>query len=391
MAVQNTYSPVASSVTGRQTGSLPQRLLKQLGAVALFYKVLLANGVLVLGATVAGMELARWMNRTAPALETLELVGFVAGVTALSLLINALVLRAAFLPLQRLEETADAVRHGDYGRRAPHSMLSDPTISRLIDTFNAMLEAQGRQRDELAALSSRTLDAQEEERRRIARELHDETAQELTALLVRIRLASAASREPATRERLAELRVTSARVLDGVRRLARELRPTILDDLGLVEAVRACAQDIAAREGLRVAVRANDLDGRLDPARELVLYRVVQEALSNVAKHAGARNVEVTLDRVGGAVVATVSDDGCGFDLATAIDVTPTGQGLGLLGMRERLALVGGELEIDTPLGRGTRVRARVPLPNVEPSIGDKPPVKDKFPSGDTGGVRHAE
>lgn len=162
-----------------------------------------------------------------------------------------------------------------------------------------MLEAQERQRDELAALSSRTLDAQEEERRRIARELHDETAQELTALLLRIRLAANGSREPATRERLAELRVATARTLDGVRRLARELRPTILDDLGLVEAVRACAQDVATREGLQVDVRAHGLDGRLHPTRELVLYRVVQEALSNVAKHADARNVRVTLDRAG--------------------------------------------------------------------------------------------
>ncbi len=346
--------------------TLLQRLLAQLGAVSLFYKVLLANGALVLAATATGMALTGWAGRADSSLRGLQLAGFAAGVAVLSLLINALVLRAAFSPLQRLEETADAVRHGDAGRRAPHSVLSDPTVARLIDTFNAMLEAQERQRDELAALSSRTLDAQEEERRRIARELHDETAQELTALLLRIRLAANGSREPATRERLAELRVATARTLDGVRRLARELRPTILDDLGLVEAVRACAQDVATREGLHVDVCAHGLDGRLHPARELVLYRVVQEALSNVAKHADAHTVRVTLDRAGGDVVATVVDDGRGFDLATAIDVAPTGRGLGLLGMRERLALVGGDLEIDAPLDRGTRVRARVPLSNAE-------------------------
>lgn len=363
MLADNTYPSYARR---RQTGA--QRLLRQLGAVSLFYKALLANGALVLGAALAGIALAGWLFQTGQPLAAWKLAGFAAGVTALTLLVNALVLRAAFLPLQRLEETADAVRRGD-DRRAPHSLLSDPTIARLTDTFNAMLEAQAGQRAQLAALSSRTIDAQEEERRRIARELHDETAQELTALLVRIRLAADGSREPATRERLAALRAATARALEGVRRLARELRPTILDDLGLTEAVRAYAHDTAARGGLRVTVQANGPTGRLDPTRELVLYRVVQEALTNVAKHAGARAAEVTLAREPGAVIATIVDNGRGFAPATLPAATLTGQGLGLLGMRERLALIGGELEIDAQPGGGTRVRATVPLPNAECGI----------------------
>jgi two-component system, NarL family, sensor histidine kinase UhpB len=246
-------------------------------------------------------------------------------------------------------------------------MLSDPTMVRLTDAFNAMLAAQEETRAALAARSSRTLDAQEEERRRIARELHDETAQELTALLVRIRLAADGSREPATRERLAELRAATARVLDGVRRLARELRPTILDDLGLVEAVRAYAQEAGERNHVRIDVRAN-FTSRLDPPRELVLYRVVQEALSNVMKHAEARMVEVTLDRLPTQITATVTDNGRGFDPAVVAVPMPTGQGLGLLGMRERLSLVGGRLVIDARPGYGTLVRAAVPLPPGQPS-----------------------
>ncbi len=153
----------------RRPDVLLRRLLRQLGGVSLFYKVLLANGALVLGTVLAGMALTDWIVRTDPSFGGWEIAGFAAGVTGLSLLVNALVLRAAFLPLQRLEETADAVLRGETGRRAPHSILSDPTIARLTDTFNAMLAAQERQRAELAALSSRTLDAQEEERRRIAR------------------------------------------------------------------------------------------------------------------------------------------------------------------------------------------------------------------------------
>lgn len=339
-----------------------ERLLRVLGAVSLFWKVLLANAVVVLGSVVAGMALASHAAAAGRQGEGWLLAGYAMGVTGLTLLVNALVLRAAFLPLQRLERTADAVRRGDYGRRAPQSLLNDPTIQRLTDAFNAMLAAQEEGRAELAALSSRALDAQEEERRRIARELHDETAQELTALLVRIRLAADGSREPATRERLAELRAAAARVLDGVRRLARELRPTILDDLGLVEAVRAHAQDLSTRGLVRIAVGAEGCDERLDPARELVLYRVIQEALSNAVKHADARAIEVRLARDGDTLAATVSDNGRGFDPATVVVPAPTGQGLGLLGMRERLTLVGGKLELDTRPGGGTTVRATVPL-----------------------------
>ncbi len=343
--------------------SLPERALRALGAVSLFWKVLLANGLLVLGSAIIGMLLSRDVAIAGRPLDRMGLLGFAAGVTALSLIVNALVLRAAFLPLVRLEGTADAVRRGEYGRRAPYSILTDPTIRRVTDAFNAMLAAQEESRAVLTALSSRTLDAQEEERRRIARELHDETAQELTALLVRIRLAADGSREPATRERLAELRAATARILDGVRRVARELRPTILDDLGMVEAVRAYTHDIATRTSLKITVHAGDFNDRLDPTSELVLYRVVQEALSNVVKHADARTVEVTFERRNGVASAVIADNGRGFDQAKMAVPSLSGQGLGLLGMRERLALVGGKLEIETrPGGGGTTVRVMVPL-----------------------------
>ena len=343
----------------------PERALRALGAVSLFWKVLLANGGLVLVSVLAGMVLSREVVAAGRPLEHGGLALFALGVTGLSLLVNAVVLRAAFLPLQRLERTADAVRHGDYRRRAPDSILSDPTLRRLTEAINAMLAAQEEGRLALAALSSRTLDAQEEERRRIARELHDETAQELTALLVRIRLAADGSREPVTRERLAELRAATARILDGVRRLARELRPTILDDLGLVEAVRAYGQEIVARSLLRIEVRATGFGERLDPTRELVLYRVVQEAISNAVKHADARLIEVVLERDANGVLAVVRDNGRGFDSALLAAPMPTGQGLGLIGMRERLGLVGGVFAIDTRPGGGTEVRARVPLEGI--------------------------
>jgi len=358
-ALSQTQQPQRTQPAGRRAAGLARRLLRRALAVSLFYKVLVANGVLVLAATLAGMALTDWIGDACAASRGWEVAGYVLGVTALSLAVNAVVLRAAFLPLEQLESTADAVRRGDRSRRAPRSLLSDPAVGQLIDTFNAMLEAQDRQRAELAALSSRTLDAQEEERRRIARELHDETAQELTALLVRIRLTADGSREPATRERLAELRAAAARTLDGVRRLARELRPTILDDLGLAEAVRAYAQEIL-RRSTSVEVRAGGLAGRLDPACELVLYRVIQEALSNVAKHAGASRVDVTIEHTADSVVATVTDNGRGFEPRAGI--TPTGQGLGLLGMRERLTLIGGQLEIDARPGAGTTIRATVPI-----------------------------
>jgi signal transduction histidine kinase len=201
----------------------------------------------------------------------------------------------------------------------------------------------------------RVVEAQELERKRLARELHDETGQALTSILLGLKPLEAES-TGSTRESVAALRELVVSTLQDVRRLAVELRPSALDDLGLVPAVERLA-DTFAESGVSVDVAAHIGPERLPGEVETTLYRIVQEAVTNVAKHAVAGHVSITLTRKSSSVVAIVEDDGRGFDPGAARP-----GGLGLLGMRERLALVGGTLRIESADGAGTTIAAEVPV-----------------------------
>ncbi len=212
----------------------------------------------------------------------------------------------------------------------------------------------------LRQMSSHVLTAQEEERNRIARELHDDTAQALTSVLVRLRLLERSADDKRLQSALAELRDLTVETLEGVRRLAIDLRPPMLDDLGLEAALQAHVQDFSHRWPIKATFTSSRM-GRLPPEVELVLYRIVQEALTNVAKHAKASRVEARLTRRGRTLRMLIEDDGCGFDVEAAKGSRESG--LGLFGMEERLALIGGTLKVDSAMGRGTRISAEVPLP----------------------------
>jgi two-component system sensor histidine kinase UhpB len=208
--------------------------------------------------------------------------------------------------------------------------------------------------------------AQEEERRRIARELHDGIGQTLTSLAVRLRsLEEFSTREEAAAQAKV-LRKIAAGAVDEVRRIARGLRPSVLDDLGLDEALRQYASEYQQTHGVAVDVqvegRANQ---RLPTAVETTLYRIVQEALTNVARHAAAGNVSVVLHRTAALVKAVVEDDGCGFEVE--VDGPGAGRGLGIQSMRERAVLLNGRVEIESSLGKGTSVFVRIPLEEGAP------------------------
>ena len=201
----------------------------------------------------------------------------------------------------------------------------------------------------------RVIDAQEQERKRIALELHDETGQALTSILLGLRSIRSARDPESAAQAEAHLRELVVGALQDVRGLAVELRPSSLDDFGLVPALERLASSLEERSGMRVAVEAN-LDERLPPEHETVLYRVGQEALTNVVKHAEATSVSVVVGRRGDGVTVVVEDDGKGFDPDT---VRP--EALGLLGMRERLALLDGTLAIESAPGKGSTFIGFVP------------------------------
>jgi len=203
----------------------------------------------------------------------------------------------------------------------------------------------------------RVVNAQELERKRLARELHDETGQALTSILLGLRPLEQSVESEEARAAVDSVRELVVSTLQDVRRLAVELRPAALDDFGLVPAVQRLVESFREQSGLQVDLEAQLGSERLPSEVETALYRVVQEALTNIVKHAGAGRVSILISRKGDAVVAVVEDDGSGFDPGAS-----RADALGLAGMRERVALVGGRFQIESTVGGGTTLVAEVPL-----------------------------
>ncbi|HEU0164952.1 MAG TPA: ATP-binding protein [Thermomicrobiales bacterium] len=328
-------------------------------SVPLFYKVLIANLVIVLLGAVVGTYVTTTVARNSqvPSREGLVLIFLVVGVLV-SGTVNIMVLRAAFQPLDTLEQVADAVRRGDLSARAHPITFSDPQLARLAETFNDTLEMLQQDQAQLRQLASQVIRAQEDERKRVARELHDDTAQILFAQLLRV-TALKSSPEEDVRRMAEQLENMTVEAIEGVRRLALELRPPALDDLGLREALADLAQRFSEQLGIPVLYHETGLRGRLHPDIELVLYRVAQEALTNSAKHAGATQIWVSIVRTEYAVSLSIDDDGIGISSPSS---DGKGLGLGLFGMEERVALVGGELIVRPLQPTGVGIVANIPI-----------------------------
>jgi signal transduction histidine kinase len=235
---------------------------------------------------------------------------------------------------------------------------------RFSDTDLRLLEIFGARAAVAVAMSQRVardtvrrvVSAQEAERRRLALELHDETGQALTSILLGLRAIRSAPDGDAAEQAEADVRALVVRALQDVRALAVELRPSALDDFGLAAALERLAETFGERSGIKTSIEAN-LDERLPPEVETTLYRVAQEALTNVLKHADAKQVSIVVSKGERRVAATIEDDGRGFAASDVRD-----EALGLVGMRERLELVGGTLSVESSEGAGTTIAAQVPL-----------------------------
>lgn len=336
--------------------------IRRLARLSIFYKVLIANLAIVVAGAIAGTWLTIILTRreTEERFVPLAVIFAFAGIV-LSLVVNFAALRAALRPLANLQRAALAVRQGDLSVRIDEASFGDPEIRALAETLNGTLIELSRDRVELNLLASQVIHAQEDERRRIARELHDDTAQILFAQLIRLS-ALKGSDDPMIQEVAGTLEQLTSDALEAVRRLALELRPPALDDLGLQAALGDLAQRFSDQLDVPVDYQARGMRGRLAPNVELVLYRVAQEALTNIAKHASATAVWIDVDRTTNDVTLSVRDNGTGFNPEFATSSDDQGLGLGLFGMEERVSLVGGRFRVWSTPGGGTEIFAYIPI-----------------------------
>lgn len=330
---------------------------------ALHHQILAVNAALVVTAVLAASVAARLDLSQLP--ESRQFLVLIAAILA-TVLVNGFVLRRRFAPLEELLATMERVDFATPGVRAIPMAADSEDVVRLRDAFNGMLD---RLEHERSAGASAVLRAQEAERARLARDLHDEANQALTGVLLRLQ-AIAHGVPPELAAELRETQEVATRAMQELLHLARELRPTALDDHGLDAALRAQIERFGRQTGVAATLDLTaGLDDAMDADGQLVTYRIVQEALSNVARHAQASAVHVEVRRRAGRAVVRIVDDGRGIDARS-------GQGLGLVGMRERALLAGGNLSVVSAPGRGTTVE--LTIGEARPSV--PPPVAPRHP-----------
>jgi two-component system sensor histidine kinase UhpB len=339
----------AERMPGRVGRTSPARRVSAPAGMSLFWRVLVVN-VAVLG--FAALLLIATPVRITPKIAAAEAAIVLAGFVAMAAL-SYVLLRGALSPLRRLAAVMAEVDPLRPGRRLDEREAQYTEIIAVTRAFNAMLD---RLEDERRSSSRRVLEAQEAERIRIARELHDDIGQTLTATAIEAERSAGApdeERDEALRRAATAVRAS----LDDVRRIARELRPEALDDLGLANALISLCRRVDAQSGVHARVRIPESLPRLSPEVELVVYRVAQESLTNVIRHAHATRSDVTLTADASVLTLTVTDDGVGLPTAGGVD-----GGTGLTGMRERALLVGGRLSLRSREAGGTEVMLQVPI-----------------------------
>ncbi len=309
----------------------------------------------------AGWSIAVSETAAEPFLGT-PLIGLALPLLAIGLLFGWGAARSLTRPLAALTSAAERLTAGDLATPMPEVEADE--VGRLGVALEGMrvalkesqekLEKRVAERTaEVRHLLGKVITAQEHERRRVARELHDETSQGLAALLLKLR----------SRPGLGDETALALGTLDAVHRLIADLRPSVLDDLGLTSAIAWCADRHLRSNGLAVRCEFSGLDRRLPPEHETAVFRVVQEAISNIARHARAEAVLIQGSIRDHQLSIEVEDDGEGFDDGAFSTPDRAGRGWGLLGMRERVEMLGGRLDIHSAPGKGTHLELNVPLP----------------------------
>ncbi|MEW6376963.1 MAG: sensor histidine kinase [Thermodesulfobacteriota bacterium] len=313
------------------------------------------TGVLVTDFTLNNIE----RQLRAEVKENILLLLFAIGISTLviGIALNQLVVKK----LQHFVEAASFLGRGDFKRTI--TFKSDDEIKRLADSFNLMAKKLMEKMRLERKYLSRIIDTQENERRRISRELHDEIGQALTAIKFNLDMIDKNLPPGSTmiQGRLGEAKSLSNQVITAMRQLSMDLRPTMLDDLGLIPTLRWYTQNFSNRVNIDSHFEAIGFEEKLPPQIETAFYRIIQEALNNIAKHAEASRVEISLEQRDSMICASITDNGKGFDMNKVLHPESPERGFGIIGMQERVSLLGGHIDIKSKPGLGTQIHIEIP------------------------------
>ncbi|UCD98504.1 MAG: sensor histidine kinase [Chloroflexota bacterium] len=337
------------------------RFRQNLKRTPILYRIAIGNAVVIAIGAVGGTYITRLLaDRAADWWLILIFLGIG---TTLSVVMNFWIIKNALRPLTDLSARVVQVQNGD-GQIDPQLLgPTDPDVYQLAATLDSLVKQLNERNQELRALSERAINALEEERKQIALTLHDDTGQSLSMLIINLeRLEDhLPENEDVIKEKLVATRELAQETLSNLRKIVYGLRPSILDDLGLIPAIRWYARTNLEEAGMRLKIDANGDVGPLPSPLNSTLFRIAQEAINNILRHSQAKIVVIKLSKVGDQIQLEVQDDGKGFDLNFERGEALQQQHLGLLGMQERAELVGGSTWVSSLPGRGTQIRVNVP------------------------------
>jgi two-component system sensor histidine kinase UhpB len=336
-------------------------LQQNLRRTPILYRIAIGNAFVIAIGAIGGTFIVRRLADQAA--DWWLILLFLAFGTTLSVLINFWIIKNALRPLRRLSSLVDQVQAGDSQIDPQFLEPTDPDISQLAATLDSLVKELNERNLELRALSEQAINALEEERKQIALTLHDDTGQSLSMVIINLeRLENQIpGDEPGLHEKLADTRHLAQSALANLRKIVFGLRPTILDDLGLLPAIRWYARANLEDAGIMVQVSGDNEFDSLSPQITSTLFRIAQEAINNIIRHSAATSAEISIINQGNNVVLEVKDDGQGFDPGSVREQALQLQHLGILGMQERAELVGGTIDLASTPGSGTRILIIVP------------------------------
>lgn len=329
--------------------------------ISIFNRVLIGNSIIIIFGAIGGTIITRQMTLFGN-IWLILLFSFVG--ILITLLVNRVIIHTALLPLHELGDAIEQVHSGQINIPDSLKNYKDPDIRRLVIAIDAMLNRMANYTAQLQAISERAINAQEEERVRIARSLHDDTAQSISMLIIHLeRLGGLIPTDrPDITRYISDAQNVATRLLENLRKIIWDLRPSILDDLGLNSAIRWYARTNLEKAGVRVDFQTGIESLRLPPYLETMLFRIAQEAISNILRHADATKVSIRLWTADQQIWLEIEDDGRGFDMEKTTRGAVDSEQLGLLGIQERVSLVGGKVKITSIPGSGTCLQLHVPL-----------------------------